>query len=536
MGKKFLIVAPVLALCFASAAYADSRTTIPLVANVQSVNALSISISSAEESAQIDVTPSFVGGVFDDSDEVSVTVATNNYTGYQLNMSSSSASLNSDTNNGYFVASLDTTNVEGYTPSSFPTNTWGYSIKNNGTYGNYFGIGDRIITIGEGNTPTSNASVAMKFGAKVGSNIPAGTYSTTIIYTAVAKPSYYMQDVSLWGDMVDIGKSIRAIDSRDMKTYWVTRIETDPEIPDSRADCTGTGANRVCSQLWMTQNLDLELTAGEVTYTHYDTDLGWTTNDLGAVWTPQTATYTTFTPFMLDKSLMINSPESYIEESYSLLDDWHTNVSYHNTTYEVWDCEKELHLSAEECAHYKEGNSYSFYTAVAHSATNNNELYEFKQDESYYSMPNSICPAGWRLPVGPESSDGANSDFDYIFYHNNITSKHAANDISAFGHWGEEIGYKISFTSFENIEKEPLWFVRSGWTDCADFHEEEGLYQAYDSEVGVYWTSTFFYDPVVREEWQKYKAFQFYYAITDFLSPTSAVYLFPGQSVRCIAR
>ena len=103
----------------------------------------------------------------------------------------------------------------------------------------------------------------------------AGTYLGQVKYllthpsAATPTSAYIMQEVTNWKNDLDEEESVQAIDIRDGKQYWVTRL----------AD----------GNIWMTQNLDFDIDTTR-TYTHNDTDLGWDTNnfDANATWTPDT--------------------------------------------------------------------------------------------------------------------------------------------------------------------------------------------------------------------------------------------------------
>ena len=529
MGKKFLLISPILALCFANVVYADyysstigsSRSTVPLELNVHSSTSLAIEITAPQNGATVNVTPVRESGVFNDSGEISVAVATSNFTGYYLNMTSSTTNLTSNDDNGYYISGLDATNTTGYTASTFPVNTWGYTLKNGNSYGNYFGIGTGV-TIGDVNEPTDGTYSIMKFGTKVDTSIPAGSYSTTIVYTAVPKPALYMQDVSLWGDTVGLGESVRAIDNRDMKTYWVTRIETDPAIPDGRADCTGTGNDRVCSQLWMTQNLDLNLSEGTITYNHYNTDLGWNENDTSVTWTP--AWYATFKS--LGERWQFASDRQFTEQSYDIGNVYQLYTDTEKK-YTLEECMSVLNLTADECAHYHAGNLYASPAALAWNAVNGDGEYDFDWSKSTdvrdqnpsYIMPNSICPAGWRLPIGfiPESTY---SDYDYLLYKNGITASH---DTDYMDTW-TDVGYNTN--GQENILRQPLWIVHAGTTGRGS-HDDWG-------QDSSYFTNTMY---TILEDGIWSSGIQVFYSDGNLsVMPSSIADFFYGLSIRCVAR
>ena len=206
----------------------------------------------------------------------------------------------------------------------------------------------------------------------------AGTYQGQVKYLLTHPNSnsqhLFMQDVDTWGNSVlaNIGDSIQAIDIRDGKQYWVTRL----------AD----------GNIWMTQNLDFDIDATR-TYTHNDTDLGWDPNnfDANATWTPDTTN---------DKyNLPVNGtsvPGWSNQNNYPYSADPGDVYYYTSGTNEndiqydsLTECEAASHT---DCAHYHAGNYYNWSAAVA----SNNSL------GATGSQNNSICPNGWRMPTNGE--------------------------------------------------------------------------------------------------------------------------------------
>ena len=494
--------------------------------NVQSLATLSVSIGGITgNQTSIDITPSYAGGVFRDSDDVTVSVSTNNRTGYHLVMTSTTGSLN-DTS-GHMIRGLETTAATG---NDFPANTWGYAQQTSGSYGSYNGIGNGV-EIDSDTVPVVNKVSTLKFGAKVDSSLPAGSYTTTIVFTATTNPSLVMQNVDAWKDSLAVGESAQAIDDRDQNVYWVTRIATDPAIPDalpggaagSRADCTTTGGVTTCSQLWMTQNLDLDLTSGNDTFTHLNTDLGYTSNNANATWRPETATISGVA------NIDDFTVEYADERSYDFGDTYYyTSGSTGNESAQTLAQCSAAHSEAE-CAHYHAGNLYNFYAAAALRADDTAAT----PTSNYSYMPNSICPAGWRLPVGNTSlgattdtppADNSNwSDFGYLLLHNGVTPSSPLPDAgsangstSPYGNDGKNVGYATD--GFTKLRTSPLWFVRSGnaWSGSLNF---QGV-RAY------YWSGSVFSSTVAY-------SLDLYSGV---IRPANNGNRANGFSVRCVAR
>jgi len=230
--------------------------------------------------------------------------------------------------------------------------------------------------------------------------------NTGVTLYAMWQPNYYMQDVATWGSNLAVGESVQAIDRRDNKIYWVTKEETDPANPRAEFDeITGKAY-----QIWMTQNLDLDLVAGTKTYTHEDTDLGYTSNNPNASWTPQAQTLTD----VADWDSTITTDQSVRNSNYYYPTD-PTEVTTEYTS--LTNCTG-ANILAEECAHFKAGTLYNSSLAMAETATDTLAI----SDVAYSAAPNSICPAGWRLPTGSNSDGTVPSDYGFLLYKNGVTN------------------------------------------------------------------------------------------------------------------
>ena len=163
-----------------------------------------------------------------------------------------------------------------------------------------------------------------------------------------------MQTVSDWGSNLDVGDTIKARDTRDGKSYLVTRLADD--------------------NIWMTQNLDLDLDSN-ATYTSEDTDIS---ND----WTPSTSTYASSdTTWNATES----TPESYDPGDLC----WNGTISTSGGTLDTMTT-KCSESSANK--HWSVGNYYNWTAAVAMNDSSSYTTGDTDVDQS-------ICPAGWRLPT-----------------------------------------------------------------------------------------------------------------------------------------
>ena len=310
----------------------------------------------------------------------------------------------------------------------------------------------------------------------------AGTYQGQVKYLLTHPNSnsqhLFMQDVDTWGNSVlaNIGDSIQAIDIRDGKQYWVTRL----------AD----------GNIWMTQNLDFDIDATR-TYTHNDTDLGWDTNnfDTNATWTPDTTNGKYNLPVngtsVPGWSNQNNYPYSadpgdvYYYTSNSTSDD----IKYTSLS----NCTSAGHTEGE-CKHYHVGNYYNWTAAIA---SNNSSSYSTARTIAM----DSICPKGWRLPTT------ISNEFGVLLAAQNILD--SSSDTS------------YSIDGFNLIRHQPLYFSRSGYIDAVLIESGNN---------GYYWSNTV--DSSINAyllRFNKSNAWPIHDA--DWL-----LRKFAGRSIRCLAR
>ncbi|MBQ9171733.1 hypothetical protein IJ162_01315 [Candidatus Saccharibacteria bacterium] len=233
-------------------------------------------------------------------------------------------------------------------------------------------INDRTITTGT--TMTSQG------GYTVRCLRPAAKQITDLTYMQDFGTSMTAIDFSgVWNSMRE-GLQYQLIDNRDNKTYWVSK-QTD-------------------GMIWMTQNLDLNLSAS-MTYTHANTDLGWGT-DSTTTWRPSASTLSV----SYAANGIINSwTDSKSPVSVDPGNVYWDNSKWSNSSYDGLYFMGRSYGSPAQFAttawtsngtHGHVGNYYNFAAATA---TNNSGSYTLDTFSYPDSAPqNSICPAGWRLP------------------------------------------------------------------------------------------------------------------------------------------
>ncbi len=225
---------------------ADAEAPVDLAVDVASVISLTTNATNGEISIPISPLASGATG----SNDLTVSVHTNNQTGYKLTMSSDTpdTSLTHQVENTKKIASTANT-LEA--PAALTNNTWGYSAWGEGqstsstTFSRIPSLSapDTLRTTSDISDPTDTK---LTFGAKVDTTIPSGTYTNTVTFTATSNfvPPFiqYMQSFTASKcNTLASGEMIELRDQRDGTVYRVKKM-----------------ADGNC---WMVDNLALDLTA-----------------------------------------------------------------------------------------------------------------------------------------------------------------------------------------------------------------------------------------------------------------------------------
>ena len=282
---------------------------------------------------------------------------------------------------------------------------------------------------------------------------------------------FAMQDIDLTYNGVKvcdlvtvIGDQYQALDVRDNKLYFISKL-----------------ADGKC---WMTQNLDLDLDTN-TTLSSNTTDLntyntngyvdGYSTNNNVIYWTPVNSTMA-----LSGTSITGWGRSNYVPYSGNRGDIYHYLDQTDSLPF------------AENGKHGHEGNFYSYSAAIASNDSTN--IRGVAEEAS-----NSICPAGWRLPLARTSE------------HMNL--------------------YTLYGQTMLAIESSPLYFIRAGMADAYNnrFRESQGWYAtnnlysgSWSRYIGTCYNSFAFGAPE-----QNLGYFSIY---CD--NPGRAM----GQSIRCVAR
>ncbi|MBR3180076.1 hypothetical protein IKF57_00885 [Candidatus Saccharibacteria bacterium] len=296
---------------------------------------------------------------------------------------------------------------------------------------------------------------------------------------------YKMQDMSdsICGmvDVIDEPGQTQLIDTRDNKTYWVAKLQD--------------------GKCWMTQNLDLDLsTSTALTPSDSDVTANWTptrgTIDASAVTNNSISNWSNDynTPYSVDPGNVYWNAFPFYASTANLFmnNDFGSNpVKFQRNT-----------AFSTNGEHGHVGNYYNWPAAVAMNSTSS---YTSDTISNPTNNPQtSICPKGWRLPTISDES-----------YTTNGTTNEFARLANVYANYTGSTSL-----SSENLEKAPLYFVRSGYVDSS----QQSL-AGYD---GYYWSSS-----VYSSSYAYYLYFK-----SAYVNPTNGSYRnrSGGLSVRCVAR
>ena len=272
----------------------------------------------------------------------------------------------------------------------------------------------------------------------------------------------------------------RLTDNRDSKVYSVARLKMNP-----------SGTETAC---WMTQNLDLDL---DSTASPLNSD----NTDINSDWTPQNST-TVFNAFA-NPPTVPGWADDFSQPYSADPGDTYYYTSNDNTNDILYtslsDCVSGGN-SEDSCHHYHIGNYYNWPAAIA---TNNASVF----DTSYQNADRSICPRGWRLPIGQTAANTA-GEYAKLAYANDIISTLYAG---------------TSYTSYttnglNNFRSSPIFIARAGGVNAGS------QYNA--TQFGYFWSSS------------GYSTDNAFYAnVGDgVFYPQASAERSYGLSVRCVAR
>ena len=191
---------------------------------------------------------------------------------------------------------------------------------------------------------------------------------------------FSMQDMTsdICASTTVVRSTAHVVDERDWYSYWITKTE------DGRC--------------WMTQNLNLYIT-GE-TLTHANTDIGYSEGSTRTSWTPPSGAITVNelgqgwdwlrTPVSREPNKTVHRAGGTDIDHYNIIDETDNSVHLFGT---LAECIAGGYTE-EHCEHSHLGIYYNWAAAVAVDA--------LPAQVAGVTMPDSICPANWKLPHSTE--------------------------------------------------------------------------------------------------------------------------------------
>ncbi len=189
---------------------------------------------------------------------------------------------------------------------------------------------------------------------------------STTLYAIYKRQLLNMQDVSGWKSLISEEEQVQVLDTRDNKLYWISKLKD--------------------GEIWMTQNLDYDIIVGSNTIA--------TTAGKDSIWSAKTATADELENITSNTSTWSYDADKNIEDS------------------DLINCTNDDN-SGELC-HYKVGNYYTWNAATGGTGA----------AITTGQAGSSICPKGWRLPIGNGAITTTRS-FNKLFNEYGITTTSA---------------------------------------------------------------------------------------------------------------
>lgn len=362
------------------------------------------------------------------SGNIAATISTNSAFGYTLAIedADNNTSLTSETSEDAFTSTFSGNRTE----ETMENNTWGFSIDAENFYKipvkNSPVIVKRVQSHIDGDSDSSTVTI----GAKIGQSITSGLYTDRLLLSAYANgvdgdpegvdPSSRMpEEIGSDGDPSEdfdpenpnvciTNKTIYDISTMQRMSSCICANTTTPTIQateiaweptsdtskvprvvlkDRRDNSKYLVSKLADGNCWMSQNLDLDLVAGEA-LTNKTTDL-----NSKASWTPSLSTETTIeTLWTASEPYSYKRPDSglYLKQGYV-----NSSTPTENSDEYLWE---------------KVGKHYNWIAATAGSGSLVNNANTNAQD--------SICPKGWMLPAWNGEKSYSNLLGRSFYYYN----------------------------------------------------------------------------------------------------------------------
>ena len=194
-----------------------------------------------------------------DSKDFSITIGTNNPSGYNLYLNADDTNLvNVDDSTKIIETLPSSTPASGYDQSSFPANYWGYRKSNGSTSsGNYFPYATNLL-VSSASGPSNEITTSIGLASKIDYLKDSGVYKQNFNLNAIPiVTNYTMQELgtnsTLAAEVCTESPTV-VVDSRDNQTYTISKLKD--------GNC------------WMTQNLKIGKYTDSLTMTQADSNVG----------------------------------------------------------------------------------------------------------------------------------------------------------------------------------------------------------------------------------------------------------------------
>ena len=525
-----------------------------------------LSMSLNTNAIDLNIIPSSTGT--EEYGSVTLTVDTNNSTGYQLTMSSTSPNLIGSSTNSIPTISGATSS----SPLALDVNTWGWYADSFGSFNQtYISLPDtgNELLVRQTNTNGLADRTIAYFGAKLNLSTPADTYSNIITFTAITnyvpQPTPIPEDAGVidvypttgWaGDAIMItsnnqfndvtGVTIGGTACTDYAIFSPSSIQcvlpakaaTDPSANDGTengyavAVTTNTGTVDMHNFTVRYFNPSRTETIGSSTTSNI-TMQNFTQSNCNAMTVGQVVSLTdsrnnqTYrVKKMQDNKCWMVDNMKYLGEGITITNtaDSTTGITYNNTDgkYNTVDGTNALSTDNFDKAFYNNpmSNSYCYGTSIQSSYTKCGYLYNwyaatagtgtYATSTDGTNVSGSICPTGWRLPSA--YSDGSTATGDGTSY---TAADFAV--LNASMNAGSLTTGSTTSSYYAN------WQFTGAWSGVFSGNWNNGFY--YQGSDGYYWSSTANSSTLAR-------LLYFYSSVVNPGNRNSTKYY--GRAVRCV--
>ncbi len=388
-------------------------------------------------------------------DDVTIVATTKNISyattdtsfGYKIFMSmagdDASLYLNGDETSEYYFAPTSHAGLD--------NNSWGYNFDGEADYAAMPLVNNPLMAQ-QSLEAVEDEEFTVYYTMKADKDMPFGVYSGEITYTIEGFNGFPSTLTSMQQMTSDICESVYTPSSTELIVPTAT-------LTDTRDNKTYEIAKLADGNCWMTQNLDLDLNS--------QTALTPGNTNISSDWTPMRNTIsftdTTVDGWQNDYNVPYSADPGdiyYYSSGTNSDDTQYTSLADCQAAHP--DCSAKNHA----------GNYYNWSAAVASNDTSS-------MTERFSDAEDSICPAGWKLPNGPQNSGDLfeDNEFDAL-----ITSQDGIAGERPTYCGGPCPFYNYQDGGFNKIRTAPLWLARSGRVSIGWLYDT--------GNYGYYWSST----------------------------------------------